>query len=172
MPSGAVVRSASHTSLPGRSTSPSPGAETFVPFPQKVWSAMFASTYLRGLSTDLQSPLLTALRETFTVLPGAFGATPGGLRLLERLKECSTSWPTDLAAGHAQATLVTDTYLATLCHYLDRFAALPLLFEVAEENSLIARVGRIHSSYSDFIAPRRERVAKAKAPTRPRSRKK
>jgi len=119
---------------------------------------------LRGMSPELQAPLLAGLREVFREPPEA-------QRLLNRLAGCSEVWPTDLMADALKpGERVSDTFLVTLCHYADRFGALPLIFEEAPEGSPIAGVERIHSAYSELIGASPDALPAVRAAAKKRSR--
>ncbi len=114
---------------------------------QKPGDSVPSGTILHGMFPELQSPLLLALRERFTDSNELAG-------VLRRLKHVSPLWPRDLLRRDREyepALRLTDTRLATLCHYADRFGALPLLWRDADRRSLARRVGLVYSRYFQII---------------------
>jgi hypothetical protein len=111
----------------------------------------------RGISPDLHPPIVSALRRRFADLNERS-------RILRRLRKCSAMWPSDLQfAGIGAEPEVSDTFVATVAHFADRFAAIPVLFMGAAPESLSGKVARVYEAYSDLVAsvtrdaPRRTR---------------
>jgi hypothetical protein len=100
---------------------------------------------LRGVSPDLHGPVLYALREQTR--------DPRRRRvLLQSLAECSGCWPVDLAKPDNTNERLSDTFLASVAHYADRFALVPVLFDGVKKGSVSADVGLVYGALSDLVA--------------------
>lgn len=109
--------------------------------------------HLRGTAPDLQAPALSALRERF-------GDRAQATQLLKSLDQASKWWPGDLALDDTNPNAqLSDAHLTTLCHYADRFAMFPLLFQAAEKGTISERVGRVYSVYAAILAMTRDSEA-------------
>ena len=111
-------------------------------------SGDLSSISLRGMSPDLQAPMMAALRESFADRGTA-------LKILRNLGR-NKAWPSDLTEEfYDRHTLEgmawTDSSLLTLCHFADRFAALPLLFEHARSGTVTWRLRQVHDTYEKLI---------------------
>jgi hypothetical protein len=99
----------------------------------------FSWPQIRGMSSDLSAPALTALREHL-----AYDRDSGPL--LSRLGLLSDNWPKDLWKGGT-----SDNFLATLCHFADRFGAFRELFHFARPGSAGASVAKIFDRYHEIF---------------------
>jgi hypothetical protein len=98
------------------------------------------------MSYDLQAPVLTALRERFHNAHEATG-------VLKKLEHASRWWPRDLSTqALVQNAPISQTFLATVCHFADRFGAMPILFREAPRGSLAWRVESIYSRYAELTS--------------------
>ena len=94
---------------------------------------------IRGMSSELHAPALTALREYC-------GDYKQARRLLLRLDLLSDGWLRDLAEGPS-----SDNFLATLCYLVDRLGAFRELFHFAPAGSPGASVARIFDRYQAIL---------------------
>lgn len=99
---------------------------------------------LRGMSPDLQAPILAAVRER--------SQTGADRReLLDRLNNCSGVWPVDFSSKEIGDRKLGDTSLASIAHLADRFALVPMLFDGAKPDSISAKVARVYTALQRFI---------------------
>ena len=99
---------------------------------------------LRGMTPELQSPCLTALRERFH-------HHKQGEQVLHLLATVSHHWPYDLRPFVADQT-APDSFLTTVGHFADRFAMLSLLFEQAPLESTATRVAGMLTRFDELVA--------------------
>jgi hypothetical protein len=99
---------------------------------------------LRGMSPDLQAPMLAALRERLQ---------PGAERrdLLDRLGKCSGLWPVDFSSKEIGDRKLGDTTVASITHLADRFALVPMLFDGAAPDSISAKVARVYTALQRLV---------------------
>ncbi len=99
---------------------------------------------LRGMSPDLQAPILAAVRERLQ-------ENSGRRELLDRLNNCSGVWPVDFSSKEIGDRKLGDTSLASIAHLADRFALLPMLFDGAKPESTSAKVARVYAALQRLI---------------------